>query len=84
MGKGKGNFKRWCTIVYPGRVFIEHLNTSPRIYTKYLSKVNIKLKIQLKMLHITSSAIKGPTINGGLVSFSDQFAVLRVRNTLYT
>lgn len=83
MGKGKGNFKRWCTIVYPGRIFIEHLNISPIIYMKYLNKINIKLKIQLKMLHTTSNSVKKPTITGGLVSFSDKFYVLRVRNALY-
>ena len=83
MGKGKGNFKRWCTIVYPGRIFIEHLNISPKVYTQYLNKINIKLKIQLKMFHVTHKVVKKQTINNGLVTFSDQFDMLRVRNTLY-
>jgi len=84
MGKGKGNFKRWCTIIYPGRIFIEHLNISPKIYAHYLNKINIKLKIQLKMLHVANKSVKKHNINDGVTSITDQFDLLRVRNSLYS
>lgn len=83
MGKGKGNFKRWCTILYPGRVFIEHSNISPKVYSNYLKKINIKLKVQLKIMHIASKYLKTQTINDGLISSSNLFECIRVRKCLF-
>jgi len=83
MGKGKGNFKRWCTIVYPGRTFIEHLNVNPRVYINFMNKINIKLKIQLKILHQSNSTIKRYNINNGLIDFTDTFTLLHVRGVMY-
>lgn len=83
MGKGKGNFKRWCTIVYPGRVFIEHLNVSPNIYKQYLKKLKYKLKIQLKLVLAKNSTLKSQNINSNVVSYIDQFDFIRIRTALY-
>lgn len=83
MGKGKGNFKRWCTIVYPGRIFIEHLNVSPRVYLRYLRKVNIKLKVHLKSIHVVKNFIKDGVINSGVVTYSDNFTPVRLRKSLF-
>lgn len=83
MGKGKGNFKRWCTIIHPGCVFIEHLNLSPRVYKKYLHRINLKLKIQLKFLYYGNQLLKKKTINNGFCPNSEILDIYKVRNTLY-
>lgn len=58
MGKGKGNFKRWCVIIHPGRVFIEHLNVSTKAYIYYRNKVQHKIKINLYILNKSLEFIK--------------------------
>ena len=83
MGKGKGSFKRWCTVVYPGSVFIEHSNVSVLSYTGYIKKLKIKLKVQLKMLHISYKTTKNSNINNGVCSYADRFDLIRIRKTIY-
>lgn len=82
MGKGKGNFKRWCTIIYPGRVFIEHVNVSPKTYAKYASKIKNKLKIDLRIIKISSKFYKFSTPVNTVVSNAGLFELLRVRKTI--
>ncbi len=83
MGKGKGNFKRWCTIVHPGRVFIEHLNIIPQIYKRYLYKIKVKLKLQLHMICTTKTSIKNPTVASTFVKNTNKLEILRVRKCFY-
>lgn len=83
MGKGKGNFKRWCTIVYPGRIFIEHLNVNPKNYKKYVLKMRIKMKLDLRYIHKSISALKQPTLANTVVQHCNVFKISRVRNQLY-
>jgi len=82
MGKGKGNFKRWCTIVYPGRIFIEHNNISISSYKKYLSKMKNKLKINLLIFYRFKQSIKTPTITTSLTCKNNKLIIVRVRNQL--
>ncbi len=84
MGKGKGNFKRWCTIVYPGRIFIEHLNYSPKSYKKYVLKMRIKLKLKLQFTHAVFKTIKKKTINTDAQVNFGTFLLFRVRRSLKT
>lgn len=58
MGKGKGGHKRWCTLVYPGRVFIEHINISYKQYKRYHMKMCLKLKLHLKIITNTEKMLK--------------------------
>lgn len=83
MGKGKGNFKRWCTIVYPGRVFIEHVNVSHKTYLKYAAKIKIKLKIDLQIIKLsnTLSKLRGPL--NTVVPNAGVFDIVKTRKTLY-
>ncbi len=83
MGKGKGNFKRWCTIIYPGRVFIEHINVSPKIYTKYKTKIKNKLKINLHIIHNSKKFSKINTLVNSVALHSGTFDILRIRKKLY-
>ena len=83
MGKGKGNFKRWCTIVYPGRVFIEHINVSPNIYTKYKAKIKNKLKINLCIIHNAKKFSKLSTLVNTVAAHSGTFDILRIRKKLF-
>jgi len=83
MGKGKGNFKRWCTIIYPGRVFIEHRNVTPKAYTQYVHKLKLKLKLKLKFIHHTNVQIKTPFINTGLFKTTDVFAYFKIKKYIY-
>jgi ribosomal protein L16/L10AE len=62
MGKGKGNFKRWCTIVYPGRIFLEHSNVSNVLYKRFVKKMNNKLKLKFKIFSLTFNRIKESTL----------------------
>lgn len=82
MGKGKGNFKRWCTIVYPGRVFIEHVNVSPKTYIKYVSKIKNKLKLRLNVVKVSNMFVKLRTPVNSVTPITGVFDLLRVRKTL--
>lgn len=82
MGKGKGNFKRWCTIVYPGRVFIEHSNVSPFLYNKYMKKMSNKMKLEFKVIQRARSTLKKRNINNNLTPSASLFDLVRVRNRL--
>jgi hypothetical protein len=82
MGKGKGNFKRWCTIVHPGRVFIEHVNVSSKTYAKYVSKLKIKLKIKLHIITISNKFIKRNTPTNTVVPGAGVFDLIKIRKTL--
>jgi ribosomal protein L16/L10AE len=81
MGKGKGNFKRWATIVYPGRVFIEHLNISPLKYHRYIIKMRAKTKLFLYGVYKTKFSIKNPTIEGVFSRNVNKFMLLRTRKS---
>jgi len=83
MGKGKGNFKRWCTIVYPGRIFIEHLNAPVSKYKRYLLKMRIKTKLILRLITNHRQAIKQPTITSKLSFTSNKLEYYRARKHLY-
>lgn len=83
MGKGKGNFKRWCTIVYPGRIFIEHINISSFLYTQYLKKLKLKLKVQLKFITNSSNSIKLNTFPIDSKITTHMFQLCKFRKTLY-
>jgi hypothetical protein len=83
MGKGKGNFKRWCTIVYPGRVFIEHVNISPKNYIKYINKIKIKLKLQINYIYVANSVLKKPFIINNVKSIHGLFDIIKVRKKLF-
>lgn len=83
MGKGKGPFKRWCTIVYPGRIFIEHANITPKVYSRYLWKMRIKMKLDLKMIHKAFSTLKRQAVNTGVFSGSGSLELVRVRRSLF-
>jgi len=81
MGKGKGNFKRWCTIVYPGRVFIEHLNASARVYIKYRNKMRKKMKLCFKIKTQTSRRLKNPQPNYD-IKFTSALTFIKSRKAL--
>jgi hypothetical protein len=83
MGKGKGNFKRWCTIVYPGRVFIEHTNVSPKTYLKYVRKIKIKLKLQLNYIYIANSFLKKTFSTSSVKSNHGLFDIIKIRKNLF-
>jgi ribosomal protein L16/L10AE len=83
MGKGKGNFKRWCTIVYPGKIFIEHVNVSPKTYLKYISKIKIKLKLQLKYIYIANIFIKKSFATNTTTQSYGLFDIVKIRKNLY-
>lgn len=83
MGKGKGNFKRWCTIIYPGRIFVEHINLSPKTYTKYLYKIRLKLKLKLNLIHKSGTLTKATNLNSPLHNYSNMFELVKTRKTLY-
>ncbi len=84
MGKGKGNFKRWCTIVYPGKVFIEHVNIPPRLYKQYILKLQRKLKLKFELLNAAQSITKHCIINNGLNVGIDTLELYQVRKSLLT
>jgi len=84
MGKGKGNFKRWCTIIYPGRIFIEHINVSSKTYIKYISKIKIKLKLKLNYLQNTSTFIKKPSIFNSVLPYTGVYDIIKLRKIVYT
>ena len=82
MGKGKGNFKRWCTIVYPGRIFIEHVNVSPKTYIKYVSKIKKKLKINLNIIKIANNFCKAKAPTSTVIPTAGFYDLLKIRKTL--
>jgi ribosomal protein L16/L10AE len=84
MGKGKGNFKRWCTIIYPGRIFIEHLNVPYFLYKKYVWKIKIKLKLQLYIIHKIFINVKKQSISGSPTNTSGTFELIRHRKSIYS
>lgn len=79
MGKGKGNFKRWCTIIYPGRVFIEHTNISPHLYRAYIAKLKNKLKLQLHICSVANKIPKSQTFTPLTNHGSGVFSMVRTR-----
>ena len=79
MGKGKGNFKRWCTIVYPGRTFIEHTNVPIYIYKKYCKKMQIKMKVDFKTISALNYSRKQFTLHGNNVEPVDKYKLIRVK-----
>jgi len=83
MGKGKGNFKRWCTIVYPGKIFIEHVNLSPKSYIKYIKKLKLKLKLRLNYVYIANSFIKKTFNKNIVVPNNGAFDLVKIRKTIY-
>lgn len=83
MGKGKGNFKRWCTIIYPGRPFIEHLNVTPRLYLRYIKKLSYKLKLKLYLIHHTQVQIKNLNINSGSLKTPNTVTYFKIKRALY-
>jgi len=82
MGKGKGAFKRWCTIVYPGRVFIEHINAPLKEYKRYLIKMQLKTKLFLKIISRSTTTIKYATITSGLSKNSNKLQFVRLRKQI--
>lgn len=83
MGKGKGNFKRWCTIVYAGRVFIEHLNMSPSIYKRYLRKMRVKMKLNFKFIKVHGRSLKRPNLSNGASPTATAFELVRTHRCMY-
>ena len=51
MGKGKGSFVRWCTLLHKGFIFIEFRNISVVRLQKYLKKLEKKMKIPLHLIY---------------------------------
>lgn len=56
MGKGKGAFVRWCSIIQKGFIFIEFENISTIRLKKYSLKLEKKFKVPLHL--ITSNNLK--------------------------
>lgn len=83
MGKGKGNFKRWCTIVYAGRIFIEHSNVSVRNYVKYMMKMRNKMKLEFKYVHKSFYGTKQSQLSNCVANATNALNPIRVRKTLY-
>lgn len=50
MGKGKGNFIRWCAILQKGFIFIEFKNLSPIKLKKYAKKLEKRFKVPLQLV----------------------------------
>lgn len=82
MGKGKGKFKRWCTVVHPGRIFIEHLNVSHKVYMKYRYTLQCKLKIPFKINKLSNSFIKHPSFNNN-IKVSGALSCVKFRKALF-
>ena len=51
MGKGKGAFVRWCSLLQKGFIFIEFKNISPINLKKYSKKLEKKLKVPITLIH---------------------------------
>lgn len=58
MGKGKGAFVRWCSIIQKGFVFIEFENISVVRLKKYSLKLEKKFKVPLHLIIGTNLKIK--------------------------
>ena len=84
MGKGKGNFKRWCTIIYPGRIFIEHTNISQLVYTRFVKKMQIKMKIFFKIATLLPLQTKNSMLTATSTGQFKQIDIIRTRKTLFS
>ena len=58
MGKGKGSFVRWCSLIEKGFVFAEFTGISSLRLKKYAKRLERKFKIPLQILNTTTSFTK--------------------------
>lgn len=55
MGKGKGSFIRWCTLIQKGFIFAEFNNISYIRLNKAIYKLQNKIKVPLKIVYKAST-----------------------------
>lgn len=58
MGKGKGSFVRWCSLIERGFIFAEFTGISSIRLQKYTAKLEKKFKIPLQLINATTTFTK--------------------------
>lgn len=66
MGKGKGAFVRWCSLLPKGFIFLEFNNIATIKIIKYTKKLENKFKIKLSVIFLKNNFTKNPFYNYGI------------------